>query len=307
MNQLPLVVLGSINIDHVLRVHQFPQPGETCLSEDYQTHFGGKGANQAVAAARSGCNCGFIACVGNDDWGQQALKQFASDGIDTQSISIQEGNATGLAMIQVSDAGENTICVAPQANGCVSSAYVKRYQSTIENAEIVLMQLETPLAGVLQAAKIAKQANTRVMLNPAPAQRLDDELLSLVDIITPNETEAQQLTGIKVSDDDSANKAAQWLHAKGITTVIITLGARGAWVSENGEGYLSAGFKVKAIDTTAAGDTFNGAFASEILRASSLDNALRYAHGAAALCVGGKGAQPSIPHREQVLKFIERS
>ncbi|MFM2483552.1 ribokinase [Celerinatantimonas yamalensis] len=302
-----LVVLGSVNADHVLHVEDFPKPGETCHGHHYQIVAGGKGANQAVAAARLGGKVSFIACVGDDAIGQQMVTQFVQDGIDTSMVMIQPNQATGLAMIQVSKSGENSICIAAEANAQLTAEKVTQYLPAIADADALLMQLETPLDGILSAAKAAQKAGTQVILNPAPAQPLSDELLALVDMITPNETEALQLTGVHVVDKASAEQAASILHAKGVHTVIITMGRKGAWVSEQGQGYLSQGFVVKAVDTTAAGDTFNGALITELLNDQTLEQALRFAHGAAALSVTCFGAQSSIPSRAQVSEFLTES
>lgn len=306
MKQANLAVLGSVNIDHVLSVAHFPAPGETCRGTDYQTFAGGKGANQVMAAARSGCVTQFIACVGDDSWGAQMCAQFTNEGIDITQVTSIENCATGLAMIQVAASGENTICICAQANAHLDANQVAQAAPVIEQADALLMQLETPLSGITHAAQLAHSHGTQVVLNPAPAQPLDDQLLRLIDIITPNETEAEWLTGIAVQNDYSAAQAAQWLHDKGVGIVIITLGQRGAWVSEQGQGFLSAGYQVDATDTTAAGDTFNGALISELLLGSSMKQALNYAHAAAALSVTRVGAQSSIPQRDEVLDFIDQ-
>ncbi|MFM2479926.1 ribokinase [Celerinatantimonas sp. YJH-8] len=299
-----LVVLGSVNADHVLQVPRFPRPGETLHGHNYQVIPGGKGANQAVAAARLNADIGFIACVGDDAFGIGIRNSFADDGMAIESVRIEQCCPTGIAMIQVSDEGENTICIAPEANAHLNAQVVATYQSLIQQADYLLMQLETPLDGVIEAAVLAKQANTQVILNPAPARALPRELLAHVDIITPNETEAEVLTGIAVTDEVSAGQAASALHDLGIQVVMITLGARGVWVSENRKGRLIAGFRVQATDTTAAGDTFNGALVTGLLEQMSLDSAIRFAHAAAAISVTRFGAQTSIPHRDEVDEFL---
>ncbi|WP_269935204.1 ribokinase [Serratia liquefaciens] len=301
-----LVVLGSINADHILNIEQFPRPGETVIGKQYKVAFGGKGANQAVAAGRSGADIAFIACVGADDIGERVRQQLASDRIDTQPIEAIADSTTGVALIFVNAEGENVIGIDAGANAAVTPDYLARYQQKIIDAEALLMQLESPLDTVIAAAQLAKQHQTQVILNPAPARELPDELLATVDMITPNETEAQRLTGIAVNDDNDAARAAQALHDKGIATVIITLGSRGVWLSENGNGKLVPGFKVKAVDTIAAGDTFNGALVTALLEGKTMAVAVRFAHAAAAIAVTRPGAQPSVPWREEIDAFLQQ-
>jgi ribokinase len=299
-----LVVLGSINADHILNINHFPQPGETVIGKQYTVAFGGKGANQAVAAGRSGADISFIACVGDDDIGERVRKQLASDHIDTQPIEAIEGTTTGVALIFVNAEGENVIGIDAGANKAVTPEYLDRYKQQVIGASALLMQLESPLETVIAAAKIAKDNGTQVILNPAPACELPDELLARVDMITPNETEAEKLTGIKVDNNEDAARAAKALHDKGIATVIITLGSKGVWLSQNGEGKLVAGFRVKAVDTIAAGDTFNGALVTALLEGKPMDSAVRFAHAAAAIAVTRPGAQPSVPWRKEIDDFL---
>lgn len=301
-----LVVLGSINADHILNLDSFPTPGETVTGNQYQVAFGGKGANQAVAAGRSGANIAFIACTGEDDIGERVRQQLANDRIDVAPVSVIAGESTGVALIFVNGEGENVIGIHAGANAALSPALVEAQKTRIAQADALLMQLESPLESVMLAAKIAHQHQTQVILNPAPARELSDELLALVDIITPNETEAEKLTGIRVENDDDAAKAAQALHSKGIDTVIITLGSRGVWASVKGEGQRVPGFKVQAIDTIAAGDTFNGALITALLEDKPLNEAIRFAHAAAAIAVTRKGAQPSVPWREEIDEFLNQ-
>lgn len=308
MEAKKLVILGSVNADHILNVAHFPLPGETISGNQFQMVFGGKGANQAVAAGRCGANISFLACLGNDDIGKKAKAQLMTDNIDTKSIELIDDVATGVALIFVNQQGENVIGIHAGANGQLDTSYVQRHGNIIKEADALLMQLESPLDSVLKAAEIAKQENVQVILNPAPAQALPDELLSLVDIITPNETETEYLTGIKVIDDESAQQAADVLHNKGIKTVLITLGSRGVWVSEqNNKGCIVPAFKVKAVDTIAAGDTFNGALITALLEGQSMMSAIKFAHAAAAIAVTRAGAQPSVPWRHEVDTFLASS
>ncbi|MCG9725323.1 ribokinase [Vibrio brasiliensis] len=299
-----LVVLGSVNADHVLQVPSFPRPGETLHGRNYQVIPGGKGANQAVAAARLNADTGFIACVGDDAFGINIRENFKMDNINIAGVKMEPNCPTGIAMIQVSDSGENSICISAEANARLTAEAIEPDLERIRAAKYLLMQLETPMSGIEKASRVAKEARTNVILNPAPARELSDELLACVDVITPNETEAEVLTGITVIDDDSAQEAANILHRKGIEIVMITLGAKGVWLSENGRGELITGFKVDATDTTAAGDTFNGALVTGLLEDLPLKSAIKFAHAAAAISVTRFGAQTSIPTRAEVDTFL---
>ncbi|KKD59223.1 ribokinase [Grimontia sp. AD028] len=300
-----LVVLGSVNADHVLQVPSFPRPGETLHGRNYQVIPGGKGANQAVAAARLKADIGFIACVGDDPFGVNIRESFKCDGINISGVKMQADCPTGIAMIQVSDSGENSICISAEANAKLTAEAIEPELERIRHAEYLLMQLETPLDGIELAAQIGKRHDTKVILNPAPARELPESLLACIDIITPNETEAEVLTGVKVEDDASAKAAADILHGKGIETVMITLGAKGVYVSQNGEGQIVPGFRVEATDTTAAGDTFNGAFVTGLMESMPLESAIKFAHAAAAISVTRFGAQTSIPTRDEVDEFLK--
>ncbi|MGL6020047.1 MAG: ribokinase [Gibbsiella quercinecans] len=301
-----LVVLGSINADHILNVEQFPAPGETVIGKQYKVAFGGKGANQAVAAGRSGANIAFIACVGGDDIGARIRQQLAADRIDTRPVEAIADSTTGVALIFVNGEGENVIGINAGANAAVTPDYLGRHRQTIIDAQALLMQLESPLETVIAAANLAKQHHTQVILNPAPARDLPDALLAMIDIITPNETEAQRLTGVAVNSDEDAARAAQALHGKGIATVIITLGRRGVWLSESGNGRRVPGFSVQAVDTIAAGDTFNGALVTALLEGRPMDDAVQFAHAAAAIAVTRPGAQPSVPWRQEIDAFLQQ-
>ncbi|KHN60619.1 ribokinase [Dickeya fangzhongdai] len=299
-----LVVLGSINADHILNLAQFPRPGETVIGKQYGVAFGGKGANQAVAAGRSGADIEFIACVGADDIGERIRQQLIKDRIDVSAVEAISGQTTGVALIFVNGEAENMIGIHAGANAAVTPDYLNRYQQKIIDASALLMQLESPLETVTAAARLAHDNGTKVILNPAPACSLPDELLSLVDMITPNETEAQILTGVTVETEDDAQRAAQVLHDKGIATVLITLGSRGVWLSEQGKGQRIPGFRVTAVDTIAAGDTFNGALVTALLESRPMEAAVKFAHAAAAIAVTRYGAQPSVPWREEIDAFL---
>ena len=299
-----LVVLGSVNADHVLQVPSFPRPGETLHGHHYRVIPGGKGANQAVAAVRLGADVALIACVGDDGFGVNIRDDFAKDGINIDAVMVEKNMSTGIAIIQVAESGENSICISAEANACLLPSKLQKHTQLIATAKMLLMQLETPIETIIRAAEIACESGTRVILNPAPAQMLPDKLLKLVNIITPNETEAEQLTGIVVNDIPSAKQAAHLLHQKGVEFVLITLGREGVWVSHDSSGKQIKGFRVNAVDTTAAGDTFNGALLTALLEGLDLDEAIIFAHAAAAITVTGMGAQTSIPYRSKVDEFL---
>ncbi|KGQ29710.1 ribokinase [Gallibacterium anatis] len=299
-----LTVLGSINADHVIQVPHFPQPGETLSGQNYHIVYGGKGANQAVAAARLGAKVDFIACIGEDKIGLEMKQAFQKDGINTDSIATIQGETTGIAMIQVADSGENSIVISAGANAHLTTDIVDKFKQKILDADALLMQLETPLDAIIYATKIAKQAGKHTVLNPAPAKALPDELLAQLTMITPNETEAEVLTGVKVVDEQSAAQAAAVFHQKGVAIVLITLGAKGVFISHNALQKIIPGFRVQAKDTTAAGDTFNGALVTALLEQKSLEEAIQFAHAAAAISVTRFGAQTSIPSRQETLDFL---
>lgn len=299
-----LTVLGSINADHVIQVPHFPQPGETLSGQNYHIVYGGKGANQAVAAARLGAKVDFIACIGEDKIGLEMKQAFQKDGINTDSIATIQTETTGIAMIQVADSGENSIVISAGANAHLTTDIVDKFKQKILDANALLMQLETPLDAIIYATKIAKQAGKHTVLNPAPAKALPDELLAQLTMITPNETEAEVLTGVKVVDEQSAAQAAAVFHQKGVAIVLITLGAKGVFISHNALQKIIPGFRVQAKDTTAAGDTFNGALVTALLEQKSLEEAIQFAHAAAAISVTRFGAQTSIPSRQETLDFL---
>ena len=303
-----VVVVGSSNTDMVINTDRIPVPGETVLGGEFSMAAGGKGANQAVAAARAGGgDVRFIACVGDDLFGREAIEGFKADGIDTSSVKTVAAAPSGVALIFVDDNGENSIAVASGANNCLAPADIENAADIFEDAAVVLVQLETPVETVRAVLDIADKNDVPVILNPAPAQKLDDELLARVSIITPNETEAEILAGIKVSDQASALDAARALQGKGIETVIVTMGAKGAFVVNHETGTIVESYKVDAVDSTAAGDTFNGVLAARLAEGTMLLEAVRFANAAAALSVTVRGAQPSIPTRGNVEVFLEEA
>ena len=295
-----IVVIGSSNTDMVIKCEHLPAPGETILGGNFFMNAGGKGANQAVAAARLNGNVTFIAKVGNDVFGSQAIELFTKENINTEYIFIDNKNPSGVALINVDAKGENCITVAQGANGNLLVDDIKTLTQVLENADIILAQLEIPIETIEYIATIAKQNNKTFILNPAPACKLPDELLSKVSIITPNEKEAEMLTGISINNIDSAKQAAQVLSAKGIKTVIITLGEEGAFLYDNNEFSLVPAKKVTAVDTTAAGDVFNGALAVALSEKKLLEEATRFANIAASISVTRLGAQASAPRRDEI-------
>ncbi len=295
-----IVVIGSSNTDMILQMQRIPRPGETILGGQFSMAAGGKGANQAVGAARAGGRVVFVARVGRDLFGEQAVKGFRQEGIDVQYVTQDDQAASGVALIFVAADGENSIGVASGANARLSPADLEGSKAAIASADTVLMQLETPMETVQAAAAMAGAAGVRVVLNPAPAQPLADELLRHVSILTPNETEAELLTGIKVESEKGAAEAAAALRARGVTTVVVTLGARGAFVVSDEFTGLVPSFSVKAVDTTAAGDIFNGALTVGLAEGRPLREAVRWANAAAALSVTKLGAQPSAPARSEI-------
>jgi len=302
-----IVVVGSSNTDLIIKVPEIPRPGETLLGGEFMTFPGGKGANQAVAAARAGGDVVFIASVGDDAYGKEALEGYQLDDINTAYIKICKGVPSGVAMITIAESGENAITVAPGANAQLNPEDLEEAEEPFQEAEYMLIQLETPLDTVLKAVELCSDLNTKVILNPAPAAELPDEILEKVSIITPNETEAERLTGITVKDPPTAAEAANVLHGRGIETVIITLGATGAYLSDRPGRIMKLvpGFSVKAVDTTAAGDVFNGQLAVSLAEGRELEGAIVEAHAAAALSVQKLGAQSSIPRREETILFLE--
>jgi ribokinase len=300
-----ILVIGSSNTDMIVQTPHIPRPGETILGGTFNTAAGGKGANQAVACARAGGQVTFVARVGSDMFGDQALEGFRRDGINIDHVTRDETAPSGVALIIVDDQGENSIAVASGANGNLSVSEVDAAAEAISTAGIVLMQLETPIETIEAAAVMAAKNGVLVILNPAPAQPLSDALLQRISILTPNETEAEMLTGIPVETEADAQKAAQVLIDKGVTSVIITLGAAGAYVLSEAFQGMVPGFSVHPVDTTAAGDTFNGTLAVALAEGKALAGAVTFAHAAAALSVTKLGAQPSAPDRASIEAFLK--
>lgn len=298
-----IVVVGSSNTDMVIKMDRLPGPGETIIGGDFIMAAGGKGANQAVAAARLGGDVTFVARVGVDMFGEQAKENFKNEGINTGFIVEGKESPSGVALIFVDQNGENSIAVASGANSKLSEKDVAAAESKIVAAGVMLLQLETPLDTVRYAARLASEKNVKVILNPAPARELDDELLWNVTLLTPNETEAELLTGVKVDDEQSAAQAAGVLRDKGVSTVIITMGAKGSLLVTDARAALIPTEEVVAVDTTGAGDAFNGALAYAVANGKSLEEAVRFANLAGALSATRMGAQPSMPTNKELRQF----
>ena len=299
-----ILVIGSSNIDMIIRVPRIPRPGETVLGGKFAMAPGGKGANQAVAAARAGGSVTFVTRVGDDLFGHEAVRNFEGDGIDVRFVGIDRVAPTGVALINVDGKGENSISVASGANARLSPADIGAAAGSFAAADIVLLQLESPLETVEAAARMAKERGVPVVLNPAPARPLDDGLLEAVSVLTPNESEAGTLAGFTVGDEADAKRAAARLRARGPGLVVVTMGKRGAYALGDGFEGLMPAFRVAPIDTTAAGDVFNGALAVALAEQMSLADALRFAQAAAAISVTRPGAQPSAPTRAEIEAFL---
>ena len=303
-----VVVVGSSNTDMIIQMKAIPRPGETLLGGKFNIAPGGKGANQAVGAARAarpGTQVIFVAKVGKDIFGEQAIAGFKKDKIKTDYVFRDSKNPSGVALIFVADDGKNSIAVASGANAALSPSDVKKASQVIKNADILVLQLETPLETVQAAIEIADQAGVPIILNPAPVQKLPPEILRKVTILTPNEIEAETLTGIAVKNKTTAAQAAQILHDFGIPIVIITLGAKGAYLSTPTVRQMIKPFTVNAVDTTAAGDIFNGALAVSLSEDTGLLEAVHFASAAAALSVTKLGAQPSAPKRREIIDLLK--
>lgn len=295
-----IVVVGSSNTDMVIMSERIPEPGETILGGSFFMNPGGKGANQAVAAARAGGEVVFVCKVGDDIFGSQSVQHFKESGIDTSYVMVDPVLPSGVAMITVDKHGENSIVVASGANSALRPADVDLARRPLMDASVVITQLETPMETVLHLAAMTASLGKVFILNPAPAASLPDDLLEKVTIITPNEHEAAMLTGMDVDNLQDASKAAIALSRKGIRTVAITMGAEGVLLRHEGSEHHIPAIKVKAVDSTAAGDVFNGALAVALSEGRSMVDAVKFACQAAAISVTRKGAQASAPYRNEI-------
>ena len=296
-----ILVIGSLNADLVVRAPRFPQPGETISGEDLQVIPGGKGANQAVAVARLGASVSMLGRVGKDNFGDFLLNNLKSNNVDSQLIQRDDAS-TGTAIIVVDSNGQNNIVLSAGANGKVNDADVN--SASFLDYKLLLLQLEIPLQAVLSAATRAHENGLRVILNPAPAKQLPNELIALADFLIPNETELSLLTGLPVNKMDSAAEAGRALLKVGAEHVIVTLGSNGALIVTDTQVTHIDSYKVNVVDTTAAGDAFIGGFATALLQDKSLEEAVRYGCACGALAATKFGAQPSLPKKEEVERFM---
>lgn len=297
-----ITVIGSINLDRTIRVKQMPKPGETMHTKEIFSAGGGKGANQAVAAKRSEAATNFIGAIGNDEAGEMMRELLSEEGIELSGVQTLEKQATGQAYIIVDDQGENSIMIHSGANNAFTPEQVKAHADVIKASDFVVAQFESTLESTIEAFSIAREAGVKTILNPAPAlEQVPEELLKVTDMIIPNETETEILTGIKVTDEASLKAAADHLHQLGIEAVIITIGSKGAFYDVQGRNGIIPAFKVNAVDTTAAGDTFIGAMSSVLEKDfSNLEEAIKYGNKASSVTVQRFGAQPSIPYKNEL-------
>ncbi|NET58150.1 MAG: ribokinase [Symploca sp. SIO2E6] len=302
-----IIVFGSINLDLVTKTPRLPIPGETLRGYEFFTAGGGKGANQAVAAAQLGISTKLVGRLGDDDFGRQLHHSLQATGVDTEGIVVDTASSSGIAVIMVDDAGENQIILIPGANERLGEADVARLKNLLPAAAVLLLQLEIPLAAVLSAALAAQQAGVPVILDPAPVQELPPELYQNVDILTPNQVEAAQLVGFPVDSQEAAAQAATVLRQRGVGTVIVKLGYKGAFCATESESFFVPVFPVQAVDTVAAGDAFNGALAVALAKGLSLRQAVVWGSAAGAIAVTQAGAQTSLPKLEIFHSFLEKN
>lgn len=301
-----ILVIGSSNIDLIMKMDRLPDKGETLTDCTFFKAFGGKGANQAVAAARTGGNVTFVSTVGDDDFGKSMIRNYELDNINTEFVFTKEGVASGSALIMVGGDGDNYITVAPGANYHLQKDHINQITNTLKQSDIVVLQYEIRTETLEYILKKSGEFGIRTMLNFAPAKKIDLSVLSNVSILVVNETETQYLTGIPVVSPDNAPEASNRLRDKGIDTIIITLGINGSYInSDEFSGFVPA-FKVKAVDATAAGDVYCGSLATALMEGKSLKDAVRFSSAAAALCVTKLGAQPSAPTRSEVDDFMKK-
>ena len=301
-----ILVLGSSNVDLILRIPRFHNPGETIIGENLVTAYGGKGANQAIAARRLGGKVSFITKLGNDQFGRSYRQYFIRNGLDPKYLLQAPDLPTGVALIELSPQGENRIIVSPGANGSLSIKDLKTLPGIWKEVRVFITQLEIPLPTVRTGLKMAKEHGALTLLNPSPLIPLPPEILSLVDFLVPNEWEAERLTGVKMREKGNFSKMAERLLRKGIRNVVITLGAQGLFFKNQDEEIRMDAFPVKAIDTTAAGDAFLGALACGLAEGRPIREVLRMANGAGALATTKLGAQPSLPGKKELEKYLTR-
>jgi ribokinase len=299
-----ICVIGSLNMDLVTKVENFPKPGETIVGESFKTFPGGKGANQAVALGRLGAEVFMIGKVGEDIYGAEYLEVLKNNNVNQSGIHIEKGISSGVAVIQVSEKGENNIVVIPGANGKVDVKYIESKWDILEEADIFLFQLEIPMTTVTDTIKKLKDRGKIIILDPAPAGKLPEEIFKYIDYITPNETEIEALTGKSVEDEKDLREAAQILIDKGVKNVIAKLGSNGAAIINKVEYKKIPGFKVNPVDTTAAGDSFNAGFAFALAKGMDFEECIRFGNAVGGISTTALGAQEAMPSYESVMSFI---
>ena len=298
-----VIVVGSLNMDLVVRAPKIPRPGETVLGSDFKQVPGGKGANQADAASKLGAETAMLGAVGKDSMGDQLIQALRKDGVNVEMVLKKENLPTGVAAIVVEDSGNNAITVAPGANSALTPDDLSGMEKVFEKAKVMLVQLETPIDTVKASLRVARKNNVTTILNPAPATELDDEIFSLVDILTPNETELELLSGMETDSIEKVEAAGKHLLKKGVSKLIITLGSQGSIHIEKDFVRLHPAYSVKAVDTTAAGDSFNAALAVSLAKGEPMENAITFATKVGAMTVTKHGAQTSLPLMGEVLEF----
>lgn len=302
-----IAILGSINVDTTYHMERFPEPGETLSARDKSSAPGGKGANQAVACARSGAHTYFIGMVGADNEGRFMREAMQEDNIDTRHVGIDQRHGTGTALVTLDASGQNDIMVYGGANQAMTTDVLKATDDLFDQIDFLIAQFETPQEVTLEALKRAKEHNVVTILNPAPAHKIIPELLHYTDVIAPNETESALITGIEINDEAGMNQTAEYFFDKGVKTLLITLGARGVYYATKDDHGLVPAFKVKAVDTTAAGDTFIGGMTSQLKPdLSNIEEAITYGQRASSLAVQKMGAAPSIPNYDEVKAALNK-
>ncbi|MDU1540727.1 MAG: ribokinase [Paraclostridium sp.] len=297
-----ICVIGSINMDLVVNVDEMPKKGQTLIGSNFKEVPGGKGANQAVAASRLGANVCMVGKVGSDGFGQNLLNQLKNNNVDTKYIQIEEG-ASGVALITVDKNAENAIVVSPGANFKLAQKDIDNCIDAIKESNVVVIQLETPIDTIKYALEKSKELDKFTILNPAPAVKLGDDIIKNVDLLTPNETELEILSGVSINNEDDILKAAQVMLEKGVKKLIVTLGSKGSLYIDKENKIFKKSYKVDAIDTTAAGDSYTGAIAVSLSQGKNVEDAIDFASRVGALCVTKEGAQTSLPTIEEVLNY----